>query len=141
MTVHDLTRDQLIELKQKMLVDMADERGDPSWSDMADADNLVTDKQVFKEYDGTEFTQDDFDHKSKIVYEVDVRVCYEATVTVNAENIPEAEDRVRNILKPQSVFCDGFMEDGEDYDMEPHPEAHFLHFKRKVIPVEDGSDA
>lgn len=134
MTVYDLTRDQMVELKQKML---CDRDGHASWSDLADADTKIPDSDVFKEYEGTEFSQDDFSHKSKVMFEVDVRVSYDAVITVDAGDIAEAEKRVRDLLRPQTVFCDGLMNHGEDYEMVPHPEAYFHHFKKKVIPVEE----
>ena len=43
MTVHELTREQLIELKQHMLC----EQGSPSYGELADADELVSDETVF----------------------------------------------------------------------------------------------
>ena len=56
MTVHDLSHEQLIELKQTLLC-----RDDsPSYGDLADADELVSDETVFKEFDGVEFSNDDF---------------------------------------------------------------------------------
>lgn len=57
MDVHDLTRDQLIELKHAYLC-----RGDeqPSWHDLACADEIVSDAEVFEEYAGVDFVPDDF---------------------------------------------------------------------------------
>ena len=45
MTVHELTREQLIELKQHMLC----EQGSPSYGELADADELVSDEAAFAE--------------------------------------------------------------------------------------------
>ena len=56
MTVHELTRDQLIELKQHILC----EQGSPSCGELADADELIPDETVFAEFDATDFTEDDF---------------------------------------------------------------------------------
>lgn len=56
MTVHELTREQLIELKQDMLC----EQGSPSYGELADADELVSDETVFAEFDATKFSEDDF---------------------------------------------------------------------------------
>lgn len=58
MSVHDLTRSQLVQLKQEMLAD--DMEGDVSWYELAIADDLVTDEQVFGAYEGTSFTEEDF---------------------------------------------------------------------------------
>lgn len=56
MTVHELTRDQLIELKQNMLC----KQGSPSCGELADADILISDEAVFTAYSDTDFTEDDF---------------------------------------------------------------------------------
>lgn len=56
MTVHELSRDQLIELKQHMLC----EQGSPSYGELADADELISDEKVFEEYCDTDFVKDDF---------------------------------------------------------------------------------
>lgn len=57
MTVHDLTRDQLILLKQQHLLVT---QGHVSWGELADVDNLVSDEEIFEEYAGTVFSEDDF---------------------------------------------------------------------------------
>ena len=57
MDVKELNRDQLIQLKQAMLCD----RGTgTSYGELAAADELVTDEEVFTHYEGTVFTEDDF---------------------------------------------------------------------------------
>ena len=61
MWVEDLNRDQLIELKQHMLTERYDERGEsPSWGELAEADDLISDSEVYAEYSGTVFSEDDF---------------------------------------------------------------------------------
>ena len=57
MNVYELTRDQLIELKQHMLCECRD---DVSYGELCEADDLISDAEVFKEYEGTSFTTDDF---------------------------------------------------------------------------------
>lgn len=56
MTVYDLTRDQLIDLKQYMLID----QGSPSWGELAEADEIISDDAVYSEFDGCYFTEEDF---------------------------------------------------------------------------------
>ena len=56
MLVEELTRDQLIELKQNLLC----QRDSTSWGELAEADSIISDEEVFKEYDGTIFSADDF---------------------------------------------------------------------------------
>lgn len=70
MKVNDLNRDRLIELKQNYLCRLADEGqfseitgrdyDAPSYGDLADADDIVPDDVILREYDGVEFTEEDF---------------------------------------------------------------------------------
>jgi hypothetical protein len=60
-TVKELTREQLIELKQNYLTQKMDEKGEsPSYGELAEADQTVTDDEIYAEYDGTMFSDDDF---------------------------------------------------------------------------------
>ena len=56
MTVKELNRSQLIELKQSYLCS----KNNTSWWDLANADHLVSDKLIYKLYENTEFVEDDF---------------------------------------------------------------------------------
>lgn len=58
MWIDELSRDQIVELKQNMLEDVLGEQ--PSWYELATADSIVTDEQVEEEYGGTNFVEDDF---------------------------------------------------------------------------------
>ena len=70
MTVHELSRDQLVELKQNYLSELADEGSyaevmdcdydEPSYWDLAYADEIVPDDVIFHEYEGISFVTDDF---------------------------------------------------------------------------------
>ena len=57
MTVRDLDRNQLIELKQNILCNREE---NASYGELADVDELISDEEVFEEYDGVIFTPDDF---------------------------------------------------------------------------------
>lgn len=60
-TVKELTRDQLVELKQNYLTQKMDEKGEsPSYGELAKADKTITDDEIYAEYDGTMFSDDDF---------------------------------------------------------------------------------
>ena len=50
MSVKDLTREQLIELKQRYYTD----------GELADIDNLVSDNEIFEEYGDITFVEEDF---------------------------------------------------------------------------------
>ena len=61
MTVHELTIDQLTELKERMSDDEIYEkegRG-ASYDELAEAES-VPDEKVFEKYEGVEFSNDDF---------------------------------------------------------------------------------
>ena len=61
MRVYDLNRDQLTELKQNYLTQKLDEQGDGiSYEELAFIDDYVSDEEIFEEYAGTEFVNDDF---------------------------------------------------------------------------------
>lgn len=61
MTLSDLNEEQRLELKQSHLMKEMDKRGEsPSYGELAEADSLVSDSELEKEYGGTEFSPDDF---------------------------------------------------------------------------------
>ena len=70
MDVLELSRDQLIELKQNYLTQLADEGSyaevldvdynEPSYGDLTNADEIVPDDVIFHEYEGIDFVPDDF---------------------------------------------------------------------------------
>lgn len=70
MTIHELNREQLIQLKQDYLCQLADcgefaeivgvPYDEPSWKDLADADEIVSDDVIFRNYDDVYFTEEDF---------------------------------------------------------------------------------
>lgn len=62
MSLEELTRDQITSLKQNMLIEQADrgERDAPSYGELADADEIVSDSAVREEYASTEFVSEDF---------------------------------------------------------------------------------
>lgn len=70
MTVHELNREQLIQLKQDYLCQLADcgefaeivgvDYDCPSWGDLKLADEIVPDEFIFAEYNMTNFVEEDF---------------------------------------------------------------------------------
>ena len=61
MTVYELNREQLIELKQAYLTRVLDERGEsPSYGELASADEIISDDEIYEAYAGTDFVRDDF---------------------------------------------------------------------------------
>ena len=74
-TVLDCTRPQLIELKQQYLCQLADageyaevmhcDHDEPSWGELAAADEIVSDLTIFNHFDGYTFTDDDFSEEGE----------------------------------------------------------------------------
>ncbi len=61
MTLKDLSGNQRLQLKQDILTRRMDEKGEsPSYGELADADDLVSDKELEDEFGGTEFVPEDF---------------------------------------------------------------------------------
>lgn len=57
MSVKDLTREQLIELKQRYYTERNE---NVSYGELADIDNLVSDNEIFEEYGHIIFVEEDF---------------------------------------------------------------------------------
>ena len=61
MNVTDLNREQLTELKQAYLTEIFDRDGlSPSWGELADADELIPDAEIYEAYEGYIFSAGDF---------------------------------------------------------------------------------
>lgn len=70
MTVHELNREQLVQLKQDYLCQLADcgefaeivgvDYDEPSWGDLMLADEIVPDDVIFRNYDDVYFVEEDF---------------------------------------------------------------------------------
>ena len=60
MTVHDLSRDQLVELKQNFISLWIDGQEPVSYDVLMDADELIPDETIFEAYEGIFFTENDF---------------------------------------------------------------------------------
>lgn len=58
MDVTELSREQLLELKQSLLESVVGH--EPSWYEVACADDIVSDEQVHEEYGEISFTPSDF---------------------------------------------------------------------------------
>ena len=57
MSVYELSKNQLIELKQNYLCVV---QKNVSYGELCDADNIVSDEEIFSEYGNVEFSKDDF---------------------------------------------------------------------------------
>lgn len=68
MKVTELTRDELTELKQRYLMEKRDKEheDEPSYGELAAIDELVSDDEVYAEYDYIDFVKDDFFCNSEV---------------------------------------------------------------------------
>ena len=55
-----LNREQLISLKQDYIGNVINFCGETYWGELADADSLVSDTEIFSYYDGVKFCEEDF---------------------------------------------------------------------------------
>ena len=62
MDFSDLNHDQIFQLKQQCLMDLLEERENrcPSYGELADADEIVSDEMIAAQYAGTVFSPEDF---------------------------------------------------------------------------------
>ena len=57
MSVYELSKNQLIELKQNYLCEV---QKNVSYGELCNADNIISDEEIFNEYGNVEFSEDDF---------------------------------------------------------------------------------
>ena len=57
MSVYELSKNQLIELKQNYLCEV---QKNVSYGELYDADNIISDEEIFNEYENVKFSEDDF---------------------------------------------------------------------------------
>jgi len=62
-------------------------------------------------------------------YEFDVDVVYSGVIEVSADNSAEAENIVRQAVKPQGVLYDTLLDGDVGYDFDMFPTVHFHHMK------------
>lgn len=61
MRVQELSKDELLELKSRHYTELLDRKGEsPSYGELANVETLVSDEEIYEEYDGIDFVKDDF---------------------------------------------------------------------------------
>lgn len=76
MDVTELNRNQIIELKERYMIELSDEgtysevmgvsHDAPSWGEILNADIIISDEIIFEHYGGYTFTDDDFFCSAKL---------------------------------------------------------------------------
>ena len=142
MLVTELSREQLVELKERYLVLLADEGffaevvqrdyDAPSYDDMANADAIVPDEAVFREFEGVNFTSDDFSTSDMTTIQQMYKYCREQihNFKLHAELALETIDRARCPLRMADSwladrmeeligeYCEEHNLNADDYDAE-----------------------
>lgn len=83
MSIEELNREQLIELKQAMYSEI---NHAVSYGELAEADSLISDKKVFERFADTEFSEDDFFCKSSSTVEEDTEKLIDHVQSTISEN-------------------------------------------------------
>lgn len=112
MTVRELTRDQLNQLKQNCLVDRMDaaDGNSPSYGELADASETISDEEIYSAYDGVDFTEDDFfgsredasaaedEARKRLNYALCRNFLAEVEVYINSKKTAANEDRIGKVV-------------------------------------------
>lgn len=103
MDVHELSRDQLTELKGNYICEKNEERGEgTSWGEIADADEIISDAEIFEAYAGYEFGNDDFSCTAGISEDL-----FDADERTVLRSVRQCADRItlEDIERNASIVC------------------------------------
>lgn len=129
MTFDELNEDQRLELKQRILTERNENRGEgTSYGELADADDLVSDEDAREWAEGVEFSEDDFFcscHGRTV--KVEKIPVWAVTYLVNGDDsglTPEdkkmVDDYVERLLEKKHLRLLGPI-DGTESEFEPYP--------------------
>lgn len=114
MTFDELSKEQLVELKQRILTERNEQRGEgTSYEELAMADDLVSDEDAKDWAEGMEFSPDDFSCSAGKVFEVRVTWPVGKTYRVPADSEEEAVAKMKSEVDAGKVcvWTDGFEAD------------------------------
>lgn len=114
MTFDELNDEQKLELKQRILTERNEQRGEgTSYGELADADTLVSDEDAKDWAEGMEFSPDDFSCSAGKVFEVRVTWPVGKTYRVPADSEEEAMAKMKAKVDAGEVcvWTDGFEAD------------------------------
>lgn len=129
MTFDELNDDQKVELKQRILTERNEQKGEgTSYGELADADDLVSDEDARDWAEGMEFSEDDFTcscHGRTVKVEKIPGWAVNYLVNSDDSNLtPEdrktVDDYVERLLKEERLRLLGPI-DGTESEFEPHP--------------------
>lgn len=106
MTYDELNEDQRTELKQRILMERNEQKGEgTSYEELADVDRLVSDEDARAWADGMEFYEDDFLCSSAPVFRVRVTWPVSKTFQVPAASKEEALERMKRAVENGDLSC------------------------------------
>ena len=129
MTFDELNEEQRLELKQRILTERNDARGEgTSCEELADADDLVSDKDAKDWAEGMEFSEDDFmcschGRTVKVEHVPQWAVCYLVNADDSALTLEDkklVDDYVERFLKKERLRLVGPI-DGSENEFCAHP--------------------
>jgi hypothetical protein len=109
MKVTELNREQLTELKQRYYTEKNES---VSYGELADIDSIVTDNEIFEEYNGIEFTEEDFfssvnntvkEDFAEIFRDVEENANDFETLNISFEILKIARDRLDKDLNDKEI--------------------------------------
>lgn len=114
MTFDELSKEQLVELKQRILVERNDQQGEgTSYGELANADKTVSDDEAREWAEGMVFSPDDFSCSAGKFFEVRVTWPVRKTYRVPANSEEEAVAKMKSKVDAGEVcvWTDGFEAD------------------------------
>lgn len=106
MTYDELNDNQKIELKQRILMERNEQRGEgTSYGELADADDLVSDEDAKDWAEGMEFSADDFAGSAAPVFRVRVTWPVHKTFQVPAASKEDALGRMKRAVENGDLSC------------------------------------
>jgi hypothetical protein len=106
MTYDELNDDQRTELKQRILEERDDRHPDgPSWGELANAGEIMSDEEAREWAAGMEFSADDFGCSAAPVFRVRVTWPVHKTFQVPAASKKEALEKMRRLVDAGNISC------------------------------------
>lgn len=120
MTFEELNEDQRLELKQRILEERDDLHPDgPSWGELADAGEIISDEEAREWAEGMEFSEDDFACSATPAFRVRVTWPVHKTFQVPAASKEEALERMKRSVEAGDVSCWDSGWEADDGENEP----------------------
>ena len=120
MTFEELNEDQRLELKQRILTERNEQRGEgTSYGELANADDLVSDEDLKDWYGDVEFSNDDFACSATPAFRVRVTWPVHKTFQVPAASKEEALERMKRSVEAGDVSCWDSGWEADDGENEP----------------------